>query len=477
MPTKKPESGTTRTRKTKKIDLRVKHHHTDEEILAALQLAGGVKAHAARTLGLPVQTYKDRLAAVDAEAEGAPNPDSIRRAVRRLNVQYGSDTATIDGVSDRIETPEQAMADCGFDPLIWKVVGAEIGYYDQGMKLKTWEVDDKGRKRTVEEAPHKQQLKRIRVKLQRRITESSEQAIERLLQRIEDKSPKAPLIKLPKRTKVRRAYEICIMDPHYNQIIHEREGDSYQTPDFMGRLIRTVNHELLEIGTATGPYEVIVAPIGNDLFHTDSVFNATTKGTPQPEAEALIPCVESGEEVIIDCIDDMLNYAPRVELFVIPGNHARLVEHLFGRIINAYYHHNPNVIVHADASPYKFWGYGCNLVGWDHGHSPKAIRLGPLMANEVPELWLASKYGWREWHLGDQHRKGSMSPMAMEEQGVSIEFIPGLTVPNAWHRINSFNWQKRAAQSYVWDYHTGLVHRHQVNVDRYRNILMGKEDL
>jgi hypothetical protein len=32
----------------------------------------------------------------------------------------------------------------------------------------------------------------------------------------------------------------------------------------------------------------------------------------------------------------------------------------------------------------------------------------------------------------------------MEEQGGSVEYLPGLTPPNEWHRIKSFNWQKRA---------------------------------
>jgi hypothetical protein len=41
------------------------------------------------------------------------------------------------------------------------------------------------------------------------------------------------------------------------------------------------------------------------------------------------------------------------------------------------------VTVDASASPYKFFHYGVNLIGFDHGHSIRqAVRLAALMANE-----------------------------------------------------------------------------------------------
>ena len=131
------------------------------------------------------------------------------------------------------------------------------------------------------------------------------------------------------------------------------------------------------------------------------------------------------------------------------------------------------VEVVADASPYKFHQYGVNLIGFEHGHSITPIRLAALMANECPEGWLASKDGYREWHIGDQHRKGSAKPSVMEEQGVSVEFLPGLTPPNEWHRLKSFNYQKRGSMAFVWDKKAGPIARLQVNVNRSDNKLMG----
>ena len=103
-----------------------------------------------------------------------------------------------------------------------------------------------------------------------------------------------------------------------------------------------------------------------------------------------------------------------------------------------------------------------------------AVRLPGLMANECPEDWAETKHGYREWHLGDQHRKGTGKPSFMEEQGVSVEYLPGLVAPNEWHKLKAFNWQKRAGTAFVWDYSAGPIARNQVNIDRYLNKLMGR---
>jgi hypothetical protein len=62
----------------------------------------------------------------------------------------------------------------------------------------------------------------------------------------------------------------------------------------------------------------------------------------------------------------------------------------------------------------------------------------------------------------------------MEEQGVSVEFLPGLTPPNEWHRLKSFNWQKRAGMAFVWDAKAGCILRAQANIDSYTGRMMGR---
>ena len=46
----------------------------------------------------------------------------------------------------------------------------------------------------------------------------------------------------------------------------------------------------------------------------------------------------------------------------------------------------------------------------------------------LPKLFKDHGYetsAFGKWHLGDQHRKGSSKTSMLEEQGVSVEFLPG----------------------------------------------------
>lgn len=299
-------------------------------------------------------------------------------------------------------------------------------------------------------------------------------SVEKLIAKLESKSPVVPKFHSFRHPEGHRhALEICIMDPHYGMRCFVPESDSEWSPQLCESMVMDSLGELLALGKAYGPYEEIVLPLGNDFFHTDSIWQTTTAGTGQPEAEAYLHTFIGGESLAIAMIDELKQTAP-VIIKIIPGNHDRATSFMLGRVLNAYYKNDKNVTVHAGPEPYKFYQYGVNLIGYEHGHSIAPIRMAALMANECPEGWLASKHGYREWHIGDQHRKGSAKPSVMEEQGVSIEYLPSLTAPNEWHKLKSFNWQKRGSMAFVWDYSAGPIARLQVNVDRYLNKLMGR---
>jgi len=161
--------------------------------------------------------------------------------------------------------------------------------------------------------------------------------------------------------------------------------------------------------------------------------------------------------------------AKKLYIYQVPGNHSRMADFTLANILKAYFRNDPNIIIDASSSPYKFHRFGTTLIGYEHGHSVSAIRLAALMANERKKDWAETEY--REFHLGDQHRKGSSKPAAFEEQGVSIEYIPGLTSPNEWHRLKAFNHQKRGAMAFVYDYDTGPVARFQHNIQKFKETL------
>ncbi len=301
----------------------------------------------------------------------------------------------------------------------------------------------------------------VKVWLKRKATEV--RSLELLLQEMEKKSvivkyhaPKS------KKATFERELEISIMDPHLGMRCFPPAADKEWSIETCTNMMMEMLTYLLKAAEMYGPFERIILPIGNDLYHADGVFHTTTQGTLQPEMDSWSHVYLAGEKLTLSEIDLCLQYAP-VKVFSIMGNHDRQSIFTLGRVIQAYYHNDNRVEVDASSSPYKFHHFGVNLIGFEHGHSIRqTVRLAALMANECASVWGKTLY--REWHLGDQHRKGSAKPCMMEEQGVSVEFLPGLTSVNEWHKIKAFSWQKRAGTAFVWDKKMGPIARLQTHI-------------
>lgn len=430
--------------------------YTDEQILAAMQECNDNKVKAARQLGVARSTLRNRLETISREQVN--NPDASCRITQQR------DSCIIESAGVYVKTVAEALKRAEIDLDIWEVDRAVVNAYDVTMKIRSGGVDK----------PTKTQNYQIKIWLKRKVPKSVEDAVERLLDKLRAKSPIAPAIKRRPLSKLphRHSLEPCLMDPHFGLRCFKPGADADWSPEMCAAMVMDSLDEILRLAEPYQPFEEIVLPLGNDFFHTDSIWQVTTSGTGQPEADAYLHTFIGGESLAIAIVDKLKQLAP-VTVYIIPGNHDRATSFMLGRILRAYYHRDKNITVHADESPYKFHRYGVNLIGYEHGHSVKAIRLAALMANECPEHWLATKHGYREWHLGDQHRKGSSTPARMEEQGVSVEYLPGLVAPNEWHRLKSFNWQKRGTMAFVWDYSAGPIARLQVNIDRYLNRLMG----
>ena len=296
---------------------------------------------------------------------------------------------------------------------------------------------------------------------------------EALIKELKEASPVVPAIhEFPRKGKARRMLEISVMDPHVGLHCFKPAADAPYDFDIAEKLYLWAVKELSIIGAGYGEVEEILFPIGNDFLHAEMMslngkgVHATSGGTPQPEMYAWHGAYMRGAAMLRKAIQYLSQIAP-VSVLQIPGNHDRYASYTMGILMDAYFEQNENVTVDCSASPYKFKRYGCNLIGFEHGHSVSQIRLAALMANERPQDWAETKY--KEWHLGDQHRKGSAKPSVLEEQGVSVEFLPSITAPNEWHRLKSFNWQKRGAMAWLWDHETGPLARLQVNIDRDGN--------
>lgn len=388
------------------------------------------------------------------------SPDALPVGATRHYQKGGS--YVVESNDPRINTVEDVIKALNIDMAIWKVESFSSVTWDTTMKLETKDG----------QRPFSTQNARLKVTFKRVVSEKDEATVRRLLDRLESKSPIVPpTISVKAPDGQRRALEVCIFDPHYGMRSFAPASDAEWNTDLCKKLIFEVLSEIVSLSGSFAPYEKVILPLGNDFFHVDNVFHTTTQGTGQPEADSWHATIQSGKEVAIAMIDMLLQVAD-VHVPIIPGNHDRQSSFMLGLILDAYYRNDGRVTIDCSSRTYKCFEYGVNLIGYEHGHSISAIRLAALMANEWPEAWARTKY--REWHLGDQHRKGSSKPSAFEEQGVSVEYLPGLVPPNEWHAIKSYNHQQRGAMAFIWSYKHGPVARYQVNVDRITNGLLGK---
>lgn len=279
-------------------------------------------------------------------------------------------------------------------------------------------------------------------------------------------------IETPSNPKPSRALEICVADPHLGMHCRPPSADSEWSFELCRDMYREAICSLMGKAEAYGPFDEIVWVFGHDYLHSDTIWGETTAHTNQPDAETWHTAFLEGKLLAFQTADYLSELAP-LRIIQISGNHDRMSSYALGHVLDAYYHNDANVTVDCSSAPYKFWSYGVNLLGFDHGHAKNLGMLPALMAAETRTThWQDARYC--EWHLGDQHRKGSGRPIAMAEQGVGVEFLTGLTPANEWHKIKTFNWQPRGATAYVWNRDTGPEARLHFNIDSYTGKAMGE---
>lgn len=397
-----------------------------------------------------------RAAMAQARHEGAPTPGKPVVAPKKHVTLEADDVAAVaSSCDDRIQTVDDLLRVTKVDLAVWEI---------ERHVVNKWEVAMKQENANGRVTPIVEPLFQIKIWLRRK--KPLVVAAQDLLAKIKESAP----LLAPRRLKFRklphrRALELCIMDPHIGLLCHQPEADAPWDIDLAAATILAAIDDLVEKAKAFGPFEQAFMPFGNDFTHADNVFHTTTAGTGQPEAIAWHHVYVRAQGIAIEMVNRLRPVAKEIYIYEVPGNHSRMADFTLALLLQAYFRHDKGVHVDAGSSPYKFHRYGNTLIGYEHGHSVSQIRLAALMANERRSDFAETEY--REWHLGDQHRKGSSNPAALEEQGVSVEFIPGLTAPNEWHRLKAFNHQKRGAVAWVYDFAAGPVARFQHNISQY----------
>ena len=404
------------------------------------------------------------LRVVDVKRASAPSSSKVVQETVQFDEQRDSGVAS--SLTSFIRTADQLLAYTKVDMSVWEIDRQVVNKWEGFCVPRATRLGQGDKWVRPDATPVLTQMFQIKIWLKRK--KSIMRGIESLVAAIN--SGATPLVRSCGRrvaakpaTKTNRAFEPSIVDPHIGMLCLAPEADGKWDMDISAATILNAVDKLVVKASVFGPFDEVFMAFGNDYVHADNIEHETTAGTRQPEMISWHRVFDYAERVAIEMVKKLRPIAPKLYIYQVPGNHSRHSDFVMARILRAYFRNDNGVVIDAGSSPYKFHRYGVNLIGFEHGHSVKPqLRYVGLMANERPTDWCETKY--REWHLGDQHRKSGARPSMFEEQGVSIEFLPSLVVANEWHRLKAFNHQQRSAMGFVWDSEAGPVCRFQHNV-------------
>ena len=231
------------------------------------------------------------------------------------------------------------------------------------------------------------------------IKQRTEDRLEELLEAIRDNTPMCE-IKPAHRENAEGMLEIPLFDMHWGIA----DMDYY----------RDTLEEILAI-VSSKHWDKIVIPVGQDLFHNDSITDGkTTKGT-LIEKVNLTKAVRDAETFYFNLIDTALQNANDVSVIYSPGNHDKTVGWFFARILKTRY----GEIVDDTTDERKVvWWNGC-FIGITHGDK-KADSPHGLMGNFTtgfPELFASAKV--REIHAGHLHNETSKDMYGVQVRRMS----------------------------------------------------------
>ena len=261
---------------------------------------------------------------------------------------------------------------------------------------------------------------------------------------------------VPKKTIENNLLVIDIADAHIGKLSTSYEtGDQYGIEIAKQRCYDGVNG----IISRASQFDIskIMFVIGNDVLHYDNPRRTTTSGTPQDTDGMFYDMFNSALDMYINIINELrLTY--EVDVIFNASNHDYMSGWMLARALSMYFHNADNVSVDDGISHRKYYKFGNNLIGTNHGDGAKMQDLPLLMANEVPDLWASTKY--RYVYLHHLHHKQTHKFMSGKDFiGVTVEYLRSPSSSDSWHHRNGYVGAKKAIEGYIHNYEDGQIAR------------------
>tara|TARA_R110000765_G_scaffold17376_5_gene47645 strand:+ start:14366 stop:15451 length:1086 start_codon:yes stop_codon:yes gene_type:complete len=245
-------------------------------------------------------------------------------------------------------------------------------------------------------------------------------------------------------------------DIHIGKYASEREtGEEYNMDIAVERVLTGVSGL---ISQAKGfSIDRVLFCIGNDILHTDNVMSSTTRGTYQDTDGKWWQHYEVALQVYVACVEMLRDVAP-VDCVHSMSNHDYQSGFHLAHALKAWFRNCDDVTIDAGVANRKYYKYGSNLIGLEHGDGAKMDKLPLLMAQEKPQDWADTTH--RYWYLHHLHHKIKHKWLdAKDFIGVTVEYMRSPSSADSWHAGKGFCGVPRAVEGFIHDKESGQVAR------------------
>ena len=270
---------------------------------------------------------------------------------------------------------------------------------------------------------------------------------------IEEYSPTYTTIK---HTKGNHLLVINPADIHIGKYANELEtGEQYDCETAVVRVLEGI--EGLIQKSKGFDIDRVLFCVGNDVLHIDNVYNTTTKGTHQDTDGKWWEHYEIALMLYVKCIETLRQIAP-VDVIHSMSNHDYQSGFHLAHTLKSWFRKTEDVSFDITVANRKYYNYGNNLIGLEHGDGAKMDKLPLLMAQEKPEMWSKSKF--RYWYLHHIHHKVKHKWLdAKDYIGVTVEYMRSPSSADSWHSRKGFCGAHKACEAFVHDKESGQVAR------------------
>lgn len=240
---------------------------------------------------------------------------------------------------------------------------------------------------------------------------------------------------------------INLPDLHFDK----RDMDDSTIDDNIDRYFSVLKY-LVNKAYHSSNLKQITFVIGNDVFNTDSIYDATTNGTPQRCNTTWNTAYEKVFDAMVQSIALLSKFTKHVHVVLIQGNHDRTKSYYMAHALENYFRSDNSISFDRTPNINKAVVWGNSFIGFNHGDNIND-KLPLAFAQEFYKLWGQCKY--HDIYLGDKHHNNEkiFNRKIMQNdgnQGVKLRILPSLSRPDRWHDDNLFR-SRQSGIAIVYD--------------------------